>query len=201
MSKIYMIKTPNNAVNFANTRQVIMNNAMMFADGTKDFGIGAEAYTECPGCDRNLPLVIFHLDHIKSRARYSQTNLGLLGNDDFVIIDAAASRSGDARATATGGAVTIQTGSVYNPRVGIVHAVNVWENDLRNLQFLCPHCNTSKGAWDWETWGQGGLASQTAVKNMEEFRRDGSLTRTGSVSRKTVNRKKEEHILHFFYWK
>lgn len=154
MAKIYIFTTANNQVNWDNTRESIMNNANYFSDGYADFGIGGEPYVKCPGCGRNLPMVIFHLDHIRSQARYAHGNLGLLGGDRFVVLDRNDCDQVDARVVATGGSVTIQTGSIYAPKTGIVHSSEIWKNDLRNLQFLCSACNTSKGDLDWNTWGK-----------------------------------------------
>jgi hypothetical protein len=41
----------------------------------------------------------------------------------------------------------------------------IWENDLRNLQYLCAFCNSSKGAKTWEEWGKAEWqASPLSVK-------------------------------------
>jgi hypothetical protein len=58
------------------------------------------------------------------------------------------------RINATGGYVTIKTGSEYYPKTGMVQSSEIWKNDLRNLQFLCSICNSSKKDRDWETWGK-----------------------------------------------
>jgi len=152
--KIYVIASGNNSVNWDNTKTAIKNNAATFADGYRNFGAGVEEYVECPGCDRELPLLLFHLDHIKSQARYTQSNLGFMGADRFVVLDTVLNRVNGVRINAAGGVVTIQTGSIYNPRTGLVQSAEIWKNDLRNLQFLCSLCNSSKKDRDWEAWGK-----------------------------------------------
>src|SRR5271170_1528080 len=152
--KIYVITSGNNSVNWDNTKTVIKNQAVVFANGFQDFGAGVEEYVKCPGCNRNLPLVLFSLDHIKSQARYTQTNLGLLGPDRFLVLDGLLNHLADVRINAMGGYVRISTGSIYNPKTGIVHSSEIWKNDLRNLQFLCSICNSSKREKDWEAWGK-----------------------------------------------
>src|ERR1700751_231693 len=111
MPKIYVITSGNNTVNWDTTKTAIENNAALFADGFKDFGAGNEAYVACPGCNRDLPLALFHLDHIKAQSRYTQSNLGLLGPDRFVVLDATCDRVKDVRISAAGGTVRIETGS------------------------------------------------------------------------------------------
>lgn len=156
MQKIYLFKTHQNKVDWSYTRSMIIDNyPHYFSDGNADFGAGNEPFTTCPGCNRRLPMVLFHLDHIRSQNRYAVGNLGILGNDKFVIIDENCHGSGpDTKASAVGGTVTIKTGSIYAPKIGISHAAAVWSNDLRNLQFLCGHCNTSKQDKDWIDWGK-----------------------------------------------
>lgn len=154
--KYYIIATNRNAVNFANTRQIILRNIATFQDGSKDFGAGIEAYFQCPGCDRELPAVLFDLDHIYPRNRYAQSNFQTIGDDHFVLLDDSLTVRNQSsgrvfhdqhrpqQARATGGYVTIQSGPRYNPVVNNVNAGAIWESDLNNLQFLCGICNSSK---------------------------------------------------------
>ena len=118
--KIYVITSGNNSVNWDNTKTVIKNCAATFADGFKDYGAGLEEYIQCPGCNRELPLLLFHLDHIRAQARYTVTNLGILGADRFVVLDSQCSPVANVRINATGGSVRIETGSIYNPSIGLV---------------------------------------------------------------------------------
>ncbi len=166
--KIYVVASGNNSVNWDTTKTAIKNNAASFADGFKDFGAGVEEYVTCPGCDRDLPLLLFHLDHIRAQARYTQTNLGLLGQAHFVVLDTIFNRQTEARIAATGGYVTIETGSKYYPKKGIVQSAEIWRNDLRNLQFLCSICNSSKGDRDWETWGKSEVDTRPLARRWKE---------------------------------
>lgn len=161
MRKIYLFRTPQNKVGWTHTRAMIIDYyPNFFSDGMFDYGAGAEHFAACPGCNRKLPLVLFHLDHILSRSRYAVSNMGMMANDRFVIIDSDCDRAGtDTTASALGGIVTISSGPMFNRKIGLSQAKDVWENDLRNLQFLCGHCNTSKKDKDWIEWGK---AAETA---------------------------------------
>ncbi len=155
MRKIYVFRTAQNNVNWDTTRELIINNPAYFSDGNRDYGAGSEPFATCAGCSRQLPMIIFHLDHIQSQARYAVSNMGIKANDAFVILDNDCDKAGpDVQASATGGVVRITSGSIYAPRVGLSQAIEVWRSDLNNLQLLCGHCNTSKGAQDWISWGR-----------------------------------------------
>ncbi len=160
--KYYIIATNLNAVNFATTRDTVIQNIATFQDDSIDFGAGAEAAFTCPGCDRTLPAVLFHLDHIYPRARYALTNFQNIGDDFFVLLDPNLnvrnrssgqflSQNRPRQAQAVGGYVNIRT-SPYVDDTRPVNAVAIWENDLNNLQFLCGICNTSKGPRTFSEW-------------------------------------------------
>lgn len=40
----------------------------------------------------------------------------------------------------------------YDPLRTVVDAKEAWKNDLRNLQWLCNHCNTQKGDRSFAEW-------------------------------------------------
>lgn len=166
--KIYVIASGNNSVNWDNTTTVIKHFSATFADDFKDYGAGNEAAVTCPGCHRELPLVLFHFDHIKSQARYAQSNLGLLSPNNLVVVDSALNRLNNARVQIVGGYVRIETGSIYNPRQGIIQSSQIWKNDLRNLQLLCSICNSSKRDRDWEAWGKADFETRPLSRIWKE---------------------------------
>jgi hypothetical protein len=154
---------------------IMISHVHMFSMGRRDFGAGPESTFSCPGCLRTLPTVLFDLDHIRSQARYTLANLGNLDNGTFVIISPKNGESEndtlkpEVTAQAVGGYVKITSGSIYNPIVGTVHSAEIWKNDLRNLQFLCSICNSSKQQKDWDTWGQGRGQPQPLSKMWKQF--------------------------------
>jgi len=155
--KTYIILSNTNSVNWDITSRVIRQHPYIFASGNKDFGCGVEPYVECPGCKRNLPIVVCELDHILSKHRYSRSFLDM-DSSKFQLINGQDCKpfadNQNATATAKGGYVIIKTGSIYNPVVKQVQADEIWKNDLRNLQYLCSSCNKSKQDKDWVEWGK-----------------------------------------------
>lgn len=154
MSKIYLLVPPTKTVNWDNTKRIIANNLHCFALDYVDFGIGSEASIECPGCGRTLPVPLFDLDHIRPKSRYTPSSLGTRGEDRFVLLDHTVARTTDYRAAANGGVVYISSRSIYKPDSKLMQAAVVWQNDLRNLQFVCSICNSSKNGKTWEEWGK-----------------------------------------------
>ncbi|MBX3658547.1 MAG: HNH endonuclease [Ramlibacter sp.] len=163
MAKTYIVLTPNNQVNFSTTRAVLINNAHKIASAFKNYGAGTEAAYECVGCNRELPIILFHLDHIRSQSRYAVSNLGIKGSGGFVTLNSDLDKV-DAKVNATGGMVTVATGSIYNPKIGYIQSSEIWKNDLKNLQLLCPTCNESKGSKDWVDWGRALNAAKPLSK-------------------------------------
>ena len=193
--KMYLITSEGGAVNWAQTRNSILQNADKFEDAKINFGIGAESAYKCPGCGRTLPVMIFHLDHIYPRSRYAQINLGTISDANFVLLtpymtqrnksggqfqDSSLGLGGEAaesehegkfggRAQAYGGYVQVQVGALYNPKVTNVNASTIWENDLRNLQFLCGHCNTTKGPLTYIEWKGNDNGAQPLSRIFKDY--------------------------------
>jgi len=158
MSKIYVFVGPGDAVNWNTTKSAIAQFAATFADGFQNFGAGDEATSTCPGCNRNLPLALFSVDHIKPQHRYTPASLGTVANENLVLIGTGCDRinrpGGSHASKVEGGVMLIQSGSKYAPKLTYVQSSVLWQNDLRNLQFLCPICNSSKGGKTWVEWGR-----------------------------------------------
>jgi len=149
MAAIYVVLSPGGTVTWKTTEYTARTK---LCNTFRDFGAGSEAYTKCPGCGRELPLVVFDLDHIRAKARYYH---GYLGPDTSIVaLDAVTLRPADVRVTVEGGVVRIESGSIYNAKVHLVQSDVIWENDLANLQFLCVSCNRSKGKQTWDEWGK-----------------------------------------------
>lgn len=160
-----LLVTAHGRVNWTNTRQTIVSSAV-FSEGQDDFGAGNENTATCPGCDRTLPTVCMHLDHILSRSRHGISIATTPIAVELYDSSNPQNISQSFIATANGGTVTIyRQGSAqpstrimrtvrHHPTVmdtmSVLHTNDAWENDFANLQFLCMSCNTSKGGRDFD---------------------------------------------------
>lgn len=152
---MHLIVSLSGSVNFDSTRAALVASPKFAPLGHKDFGAGAELYAQCPGCNRQLPTALMHLDHIRSQFRHAQTLMqpGTL----VVVLDAQSYNVSTTHAAEVQGGVTqiFRLGGDYQrdntrKRKAIVldskpiHTKVAWENDLSNLQWLCMCCNTGK---------------------------------------------------------
>jgi rubredoxin len=150
-----LIANANGHVDFQNTRQIVVSSST-FSIGTKDFGAGPELYTECPHCKRRLPTAVMHVDHIQSQARHAPSMMGNHVPVEVRDLNFPHGISTTHLSWIQGGICNIDKIGQYsgNPmgQAKPIHTKTAWQCDLTNLQWLCPVCNTSKGANDFDQW-------------------------------------------------
>lgn len=156
------IVTASGGINWVTTRSIVVTNPQC-ADEIRDYGKGPECAARCPGCDRLLPTVCMHLDHILAQATHATTLFAPRTTVRLLSDGFPHDISTKYEADVVGGSVCIWTlgtqrpgtarqqamasGPVKAPRntvSTVLSSLQVWENDLENLQFLCMSCNTSK---------------------------------------------------------